>query len=278
MAVRDTLSSVGDPGEVSSSRQSATGTAVGARNVLSRMSDVLIPTLVPIVVALVGALVTVVYGPILKARRDRRRQAQDLEARYRDALMSSAYALAARLFDISRERLLADSDSFEHDAQAESQGYVHTSTLWMIGRYLAWVELLSRDRYFLALGTTSRGRGMLQSIEEVTKAFSLGSDPSDPYFRLFRAQQSAIAELMIVERESGGEVRSDCLGYATFTSKLEDNDDPVFRRWFATLSRDLEALPASPEMSRRIIAVQHALADLLQFLDETGAAARYPRA
>lgn len=235
------------------------------------MSDVLIPTLVPIVVALVGALVTVVYGPILKARLDRRRQAQDLEARYRDALMSSAYGLAARLYDISRG-LLADSDYLEHEAQAESQGYYHTSTLWMIGRYLAWVELLSRDRYFLALGTTSRGRGMLQSIEEVTKAFSLESDRSDRYFRLFRAQQSAIAELMIVERESGGEVRSDCLGYATFTSKLEDKDDLVFRRWFETLSRDLKALAISRAESRRIIEVQHALVDLLQFLDETGAA------
>jgi hypothetical protein len=242
------------------------------------MSDVLIPTLVPIVVALVGALVTVVYGPIFKARLDRRRQARDLEARYRDALTSCANVLQARLFDISTGGLLAHSDDFEHDAQAESQGYVHTSTLWMIGRYLAWVELLSRDRYFLALGTTSRGQGMLQSIEGVTAAFSWGSDPSDPYFRLFRAQQSAIAELMIVERESGGEVRSDCLGYATFTSKLEDKDDPVFRRWFATLNRDLEVLATSRARSSRIIAVQHALVDLLQFLDETGAAPPYGRA
>ena len=240
------------------------------------MSDVLIPTLVPIVVALAGALVTVVYGPILKARLDRRRQAQDLEARYRDALMSSAYALASRLFDISRG-LLADTDSLEHEAQAESRGYVHTNTLWMIGRYFAWVELLRRDRYFLALGTTRRGRGLLQSIEGVTDAFRLESDPSDPYFRLFGAQQSAIAELMIVERESRGEVRSDCLGYATFTSKLEDKDDLVFRRWFGTLSRDLEALPTSPG-SKRIIAVQHALVDLHQFLDETVPALGIPRA
>lgn len=83
---------------------------------------------------------------------------------------------------------------------------------------------------------------------------------------------------MIVERESHGEVRSDCLGYATFTSKLEDKDDLVFRRWFATLSRDLEELPTSPGMSKRIIAVQHALVDLLQFLDETGVAPPLPRA
>ena len=155
------------------------------------MSDVLTPILVPIVVALVGALVTVVYGPTWKARLDRRRQAQDLEARYREALTSSAYGLAARLLDISNQGLLAHSDYVEHKAQAEAQGYVHTSTLWMIGRYLAWVELLRRDNYFLALGTTSRGRGMLQSIEGVTRAFSWESDSFDPHFRLFRPQQSA---------------------------------------------------------------------------------------
>jgi hypothetical protein len=77
---------------------------------------------------------------------------------------------------------------------------------------------------------------------------------------------------MIVERESRGEIRSDCLGYATFTSKLEGKDDLVFRRWFGTLSRDLEGLATSRAASRRIIEVQHALVDLLQFLDETGAA------
>jgi hypothetical protein len=149
------------------------------------MSDVLIPTLVPIVVALVGALVTVVYGPVLKARLDRRRQAQDLEARYREALMSSAYGLQARLFDISHAELLAYSDDFEHDAQAEAQGYVRTSTLWMIGRYFAWVELLRRDNYFLALGTTSRGRGMLQSIAGVTNAFASDIGSLIPQIAIF---------------------------------------------------------------------------------------------
>jgi hypothetical protein len=240
------------------------------------MSDVLIPTLVPIVVALVGALVTVVYGPTLKARRDRRQQAEDLEARYRDELMASAFDLQNRLYDISDQGLLVFRDSLDSDAQAESQGYVYTSTLWMIGRYLAWVELLRRDRYFLALGTTSRGRELLAAVATVGLAFA--SDRWGPHFRLFRAQQSALAELMIVERESRGEVRSDPLGYATFTSKLEDKNDLVFRRWFATLSRDLESSPASLAESQRIKEVQHALLELVGFLDETGAASQYPRA
>jgi hypothetical protein len=149
------------------------------------MSDVLIPTLVPIVVAVVGALVTVVYGPILKARRDRRRQAEDLEARYRGELMACAFALQARLYNISAEDLLAQQDYFESEVQAESQGYVYTSTLWMVGRYLAWVELLRRDNYFLALGTTSRGRGMLQSIAGVTNAFASDIGSLIPQIAIF---------------------------------------------------------------------------------------------
>jgi hypothetical protein len=143
------------------------------------MSDVLIPTLVPIVVAVVGALVTVVYGPILKARRDRRRQAEDLEARYRGELMACAFALQARLYNISAEDLLAQQDYFESEVQAESQG------LWMVGRYLAWVELLRRDNYFLALGTTSRGRGMLQSIAGVTNAFASDIGSLIPQIAIF---------------------------------------------------------------------------------------------
>jgi hypothetical protein len=240
------------------------------------MSDVILPTLIPIAVAVVGALVTVVYGPILKARRDRRRQAEDLEARYRDELMSCAWELQIRLYRISAESLLVFRDSLDSDAQAESQGYVYTSTLWMIGRYLAWVELLRRDRYFLALGTTSRGRELLAGVATVGAAFA--NDRLDRPFRLFRPQQSAIAELMIVERESRGEVRSDSLGYATFTSKLEHKSDLVFRRWFGPLGRDFEELTFLRGRSERIKEIQHALLDLVRFLDETGMASDYPRA
>jgi hypothetical protein len=144
----------------------------------------------------------------------------------------------------------------------------------MIGQYLAWVELLRRDRYFLALGTTSRGRELLAAVATVDQAFA--TYRWDRHFRLFRPQQSAIAELMIVERESRGEARSDCLGYATFTSKLEDQNDPVFRRWFETLGRDVQA--SSLRENERIKEVQHALLDLVGFLDPGGMASGYPRA
>ena len=248
------------------------------------MFDVIIPVLIPIAVAVVGALVTVVYGPILKARRDRRRQAEDLEARYRDELMSSAFDLQNRLYQIAAQDLLSDEymrGPLGRDA-AESQGYVYTSTLWMVGRYLAWVELLRRDRYFLALGTTSRGRELLAAVERVSWAFAALWAPPDRlfgrHFRLFRPQQSAIAELMIVERESRGEARSDCLGYATFTSKLEDKNDLVFRRWFETLGIDVRASPTELGESRRIKEIQHALLDLVGFLDPGGMASGYPRA
>ena len=240
------------------------------------MFDVIIPVLIPIAVAVVGALVTVVYGPILKARRDRRRQAEDLEARYRDELMSSAFDLQNRLYGIVAYDLLVRRDYEEGHAQAESQGYVYTSTLLMIGRYLAWVELLRRDRYFLALGTTSRGRELLATVATVGQAFA--SDGPDRHFRLFRPQQSAIAELMIVERESRGEARSDCLGYATFASKLEDENDLVFRRWFETLGSDVQASPTSLRESHRIKEIQNALLDLVGFLDPGGMASDYPRA
>ena len=190
--------------------------------------------------------------------------------------MTAAFALQARLYAIAVENLLRSDDPSEVRAEPEEQGYVYTSTLWMIGRYLAWVELLRRDRYFLALGTTHRGRELLAAVAAVEFAFA--DTRLDPRLRLFRAHQSAIAELMIVERESRGEVRSDSLGYATFTSKLEDENDLVFRRWFATLMGGLQELASSPGTSRRATELQHALLDLVGFLDEAGAASSYPRA
>jgi hypothetical protein len=66
----------------------------------------------------------------------------------------------------------------------------------------------------------------------------------------------------------------NCTGYAAFCARLDQ--DKTFAAWFAQLDRDVRQLATSVDPAReRLVAVQHDLIDLLDFLDES--AVRFPR-
>jgi hypothetical protein len=56
--------------------------------------------------------------------------------------------------------------------------------------------------------------------------------------------------------------RRECVGYASF---VEKGTDPEFSKWFERLGKAIDELPG--QRPDRLIAVQHALVDLIDFLD-----------
>ena len=86
------------------------------------------------------------------------------------------------------------------------------------------------------------------------------TDSIDPVFRIFRGEQRAIGEKMIISENE----RYTCMGYASFV----ENADDSFRRWFRQLENDVDLLSKDP-MSRgeRLIRLHHALIDLIDYLD-----------
>jgi hypothetical protein len=82
-------------------------------------------------------------------------------------------------------------------------------------------------------------------------------------FRVFRAEQRAIGEIMIMSRPDG---EMDCVGYADFCSRIEN--DQSFSRWLVRLSKSVEELSRSENpVHPRLVALQHNLVDLINFLD-----------
>ena len=63
-----------------------------------------------------------------------------------------------------------------------------------------------------------------------------------------------------------GDERLETLGYAAF---LTGQKDPEFDRWFAHLRADVDELAHGPDgdNDQRLRALQHALVDLIDFLD-----------
>jgi hypothetical protein len=212
------------------------------------------------VVAIVGGLVAV-YAPGFKSKQDQSREVAQLEARYRQSLLTAANQLQSRFYNIAMMDFLPSY-------WQEDRLYTETSTLWLLGQYFGWVEIFRREAG-LALGGDTRGDDLLALLEQISVTFA--RDDLSPQLRIFRSRQSAIAELMISDERHGGTSRIDCLGYATFVRRLRGDD---FKQWFAQLSSDLERMATDEGQTLealgergRIKPLQHALVDLIEFLE-----------
>lgn len=222
--------------------------------------EALIGALATVVVAVLGGAVTL-YAPGFKQKQDQRRRAEELEARYRRSLLTAAHDLQSRLYNIAEMNFLAAY-------WREDRFYAETSTIWLIGQYLGWVEIFRRDAE-LTLSGVNRGDQLLDLLERIRDTFATDKYPTQ--LRIFRSRQSAIAELMISD-ERHGTSQVDCIGYATFAKLLDKDGD--FRPWFDRTRSDLEEMvfesqtPHGFQGAARVVALQHALVDLIQFLDE----------
>lgn len=222
------------------------------------MSGEIVAAVVGVAGGVATALLTVLYGPAWKARLDRRREqaarSTYLLGRYSEPLARAAYDLQSRLYNIDRGFL---------DTYYGRGIYAEASTLWMLGQYLAWVEVLRREVQLLDLGDLHRTAELQRELLEVSGMLASDKIP-DPLFMVFRANQRAIGELMVIERNIEQQTRSDCLGYAEFVKQL---DDKGFAIWFADLKDNIAELAREKRPSLRLIYLQRALIDLVDFLD-----------
>jgi hypothetical protein len=144
-------------------------------------------------------------------------------------------------------------DFFATFGEQERSEEALRTTLFRLGQYFGWTEILRRDIQFLSFPEDEETRrvGRLQS--EIAKAFL--SHSYGPALMIWKDEQRAIGERMIVEEH--GNVM--CMGYATFS----DRCDELFAPWLERLRAELPdaAAPA------RLLDVQHALCDLVETLD-----------
>jgi hypothetical protein len=216
--------------------------------------------LVTAVVSVVTTLVAVFYGPTWKdrveARRASRQRSAQLLARYSEPMARAAFDLQSRLYNISRKWFMAGSDT--------PDAYRRLSTLWLLGQFFGWLEIVRREVQVIDYGDVDRTTELQRHIFDVVDIFSTNSI-DDPDLRIFRAEQRAIGELMVIERIAGDSRHSDILGYATFVEQLESV--PAFARWFSRLADDLDRVMKGKHVGARLILVQRALINLIDFFD-----------
>ena len=218
---------------------------------------------VGLLIALIGAAVTlfgVRYSHASQVRRDaqaREDEADRLMRKYRDPLIRAAFDLQSRLYNIVVNGVLR---KYVVNGTESEREYAHENTLHVLAEYFGWVEVLRREIQFMDLRDAGKNRQLSVRLDAISRLF-LGERP-DTTLRVFRGEQRAIGEVMLVQSASGGR---ETMGYATFVARRKD---PEFSRWFRKLSDDVRLITDEPgRHEERAIDLQHALIELLDFLD-----------
>lgn len=227
-------------------------------------SDIFV-ALLSAVVALVAASVTI-WGQVKVARvaagledlrvsEQRRLDKEQVTARYREPLAHAVNDLQSRLYNILQQRFL---EEFFDKGDDRSQSYVVNNTVFLIAQYFAWTEIVRRDIQYIDLGHDQQTGRLARLRDEVYTLFQ--TDELGRVLRVFAGEQRAIGERMVQVGPRGLE----CIGYGAFLDRTQAGIDDLTR----ALMADVRALHVSLPLARpRLIALQHALINLLEFLD-----------
>jgi hypothetical protein len=237
------------------------------------MNTTLIPGMISSVVAIIAAAIAV-WGQLRvkrveaqldlqKAEAGRRAEAEQTARRFREPLGRAAYELQSRIFNIIQGSFLR---VYLERGDDRTRSYALNHTLFVITQYFAWTELIRREIQFIDLGADEETRRLAELQHKIYANWQ--TDKYRPLLRVFGGEQHAIGERMIWEGPRGPQ----CMGYAAFLDYLQCDPDLLI----CALKEDVESLGTRLEEALpRLIELQHALIDLVVFLDPE--AIRFPK-
>jgi hypothetical protein len=232
-------------------------------------------------ISVVGAIFTVSFGYWWQARL-KAAERLDYMGRYRDSLLWAAFDLQSRIYNILNgyrvDRSRSDSRrgflrGFLLEGTPKQVQYARCSTAYVFAQYLGWAEIFRRDIQFLDLGRNDRTQRTMLLLSSISGTLSAFGKAEGEGFRVFRANQRAIGELMIAPDTKPGE--RWCLGYAEFGRRVSEDDE--FGTWMEELFEYVDWAANAPDSAtKRLMKLQHGLVDLIDFLDPKGI--RFPAA
>jgi hypothetical protein len=207
---------------------------------------------------------------VQEVQREAQNKTQALLDRYQEPLVRAAYDLQSRLYNIIEQDFLATGRD-----GVSGPDYKALSTAWLFGQYFGWVEITRREAQFLPIPSRDDEASVQGRIDQVTSVCASDKRPLGDSFRVFRSEQRAMGELMVVPaRGSSGEERSDCLGYGRFVALLADPSAPL-SQWFMPIVEDVRALGTDGRGAPRLWELQRSLIGVVDAIDPQHV--RYPK-
>jgi len=221
-------------------------------------------TVVPALISAGGALISVVFSR-RAARVERLHTAEEIATRFREPLLQAAFNLETRIYNIVElqffQRFLGP------DSSEPEKEYAVVNTMYVFAQYFCWLEILRRESQFVDPRNNQRNHAAIAGFEAVRDAFADSIGIQERCFRLFRGEQRALGEVMLVPvtEPRPGAPRWECLGYASFVRSLEDGE---MARWFRTLREDIKEVSADvANRDGRLRLIQRRLMDVIDIID-----------
>jgi hypothetical protein len=221
-------------------------------------------TVVPVLISTAGALISVAISR-RAARVERLSAAEELVTRFREPLLYAIFNLETRIYNIIEldffGRFLGENST---DSEKE---YAVLNTLYVFGQFFCWVDIMRRESQFIDPINDRKNRAYLAKIEAVFEAISDSINIREKCFRLFRGEQRALGEVMLVPVEASkpGFPKLGCMTYPSFVQSLNDEQTA---RWFRRLREDIEEIRKDVgRRDGRLRLIHHRLIDLIDILD-----------
>lgn len=183
--------------------------------------------------------------------------------KYREFICSAAFELQSRLYNV----LAAD---FLYYADHKDPSYVENVrfyTAFLFGQFFGWKEILRKEMHYLNFREGVEETLLLEKLDAVENYFSSDHLVSDSSFMIFKGEQRAIGEFMMVYNDA---IKSyECRSYSSFTEALKEES---FQKWMKPLSQHIESSIKEYEEqgefeSERLMLIQSVLIDIIDILD-----------
>jgi hypothetical protein len=173
----------------------------------------------------------------------------------REPMARAAYDLQSRLFNILRQGVIG---AYLVNGNDREKSYFINNTAFLIGQYLCWTELIRREIQFIDLGSDQKTSELIKLQDKLYSIWN--SDKQSKTFRLFAGEQRAIGEALV---KTGGK-GPECIGYGEFLTTFTQGKNALID----DLRIDVSSLAQNLDQTKeRLLKLQHALVDLLDFLD-----------
>jgi hypothetical protein len=181
-------------------------------------------------------------------KREQRVAREKILSHCRAPAIRAVSELQSRVFTVTRWA----ASNYQYLKERNQEQYYVDSTAFLVAQCFAWMEIL-RDR----MGATDYA-ALSRTIDAITTAFSYGG----PGFQIFRLEQREIGERMIEQPENG---LPRSIRYSEFIEMLNQKDSPQCLR----VLRDKCKAMLDDCISEfiRLVAIQHALSDLVSLID-----------
>ena len=180
---------------------------------------------------------------------DRRLNAEEVLARYREPLAAAAFDLQSRCYNIVKLDFFTKFGP-GHERSAEAL----TTTLFRFAQYFGWTELLRREIQFLSFPEAEDTR-TVTALQASVRGRLATSSHAEPLM-IWADEQRALGERMIVDEHD----KVVCMGYARFCDEYDARFEPLCRR--------MRQEVLDPASAPRLREAQHLLCELVEALDE----------